>query len=177
MSLKQESAHQRRMQRRAKHVTPATLSLTSLMDIFTILLFFLLVSVSTSQKMPDQNYILLPKSSSEKLPEEVLTVEVSARTIIVQGQLIAETASVQAQADALIGKLKEELDYQAGKSAAPLNDAGVPEREIMILMDSKIPYEVLDKIMKTCMQTEYSKISFGVMQEKAHDEKGKEASS
>lgn len=174
--MKKQTAHQRRMHRRAKHATPATLSLTSLMDIFTILLFFLLVSVSTSQKMPDTNYILLPKSSAEELPKETLTVEVSARTIIVQGQLIADTTAVEMQEEQLILKLKEELDYQAGKSAAPLNDAGIPEREITILMDSKIPYAVLDKIMKTCMLTEYSKISFAVMQDKKK-EPGKETSS
>lgn len=163
--MKKETAHQRRMHRRAKHTSPATLSLTSLMDIFTILLFFLLVSVSTSQKMPDENYIVLPKSTAEELPKETLTIEVSAGTIIVQGQLVAETPVVAAQDLAVIVKLKEELDYQAGKSAAPLNDAGIPEREITILMDSNIPYTVLDKIMKTCMLTEYSKISFAVMKE------------
>lgn len=173
--MKKQSAHQRRMHRRAKHATPASLSLTSLMDIFTILLFFLLVSVSTSQKMPDQNYILLPKSTAEELPKETLTVEVSGGTIIVQGQLIAETAVVENQESALIIALKKELDYQAGKSAAPLNEQGFPEREVMILMDSKIPYAVLDKIMKTCMLTEYSKISFAVMQEKGK-EPGKETS-
>jgi len=174
--MKKQSAHQRRMHRRAKHATPATLSLTSLMDIFTILLFFLLVSVSTSQKMPDERYIALPKSSAEELPKETLTVEVSAGTIIVQGQLIAETPSIEQQEGALIMALKKELDYQASKSAAPLNEQGFPEREIMILMDSTIPYTVLDKIMKTCMLTEYSKISFAVMQDKKK-EPGKETSS
>lgn len=164
--MKEQSARQRRMQRRAKHATPVSLSLTSLMDIFTILLFFLLVSVSSSQKMPDTEYILLPKSTAEKIPEETLTIEVSARTIIVQGRLIAETQSVAGQADVLITKLKEELDYQASKSAAPLNEDGVPEREITILMDSKIPFHILDKIMKTCMQTDYSKVSFAVMQDR-----------
>ncbi len=176
MSLQKPTAKQRRMQRRAKHLAPTTLSLTSLMDIFTILLFFLLVSVSTSQKMPDERYILLPKSSAEELPKETLTVEVSGNTIIVQGQLIAETTQVAAQEGVLIAKLKEELDYQAAKSAAPLNEAGVPEREVTILMDSKVPYAVLDKIMKTCMVTEYSKISFAVMQDKKKPATGGEGS-
>lgn len=163
--MKKDSAHQKRMRRRMKHATPATLSLTSLMDIFTILLFFLLVSVSTSQKMPDSKYILLPKSSAEELPKETLTIEVSARTIIVHGQLIAETEAVRAQNDSVIADLEKELVYQSSKSVAPLNADGIPEREITILMDSAIPYEVLDKIMKTCMRTEYSKVSFAVMQD------------
>jgi biopolymer transport protein TolR len=174
--MSKETAKSRRMHRRAKHATPGSLSLTSLMDIFTILLFFLLVSVSTSQKMPDERYILLPKSTAEELPKETLTVEVSGGTIIVQGQLIAETTAVEKQELPLIAELKKELDYQASKSAAPLNDAGIPEREITILMDGKIPYTVLDKIMKTCMLTEYSKISFAVMQDKKK-EPGKETSS
>ena len=163
--MSEQSARQKRMQRRMKHATPATLSLTSLMDIFTILLFFLLVSVSSSQKMPDSKYILLPKSTAEKAPEETLTIEVSAKSIIVQGQLLADTREVEVQEDRMIAALKKELDYQATKSEAPLNADGVPEREITILMDSKIPYAVLKKIMNTCMQTEYSKVSFAVMQD------------
>lgn len=173
--MKKETAHQRRMHRRAKHASATTLNLTALMDIFTILLFFLLVSISTSQKMPDPNYILLPPSSAEELPKDTLTIEVSDDTVIVQGQLIAATPEIAAQEGALILKLKEELDYRASKSAAPLNDAGIPEREITILMDSKIPYTVLDKIMKTSMLTEYSKVSFAVMQGKKK-EAGQETS-
>lgn len=159
-----DSARKIRMERRRKRNSNVALSLTSLMDIFTILLFFLLVSGSNSQKLPDQRYIVLPKSTAEQLPKDTVTIQVSGQDIIVQGHVIASTTDVMAQDEALIPALKEELDFQASKSTAPLNDEGIPEREITILMDQKMPYEVLKRIMVTCTQTEFSKISFAVLQ-------------
>jgi biopolymer transport protein ExbD len=161
-----KSARQLRLERRHKAPHAGTLSLTSLMDIFTILLFFLLVSVSNTQKLPDSKFIVLPKSSAEELPKETLTIEVGREDLLVKGRLIASTQEILAQEDTLITRLKEELDYQAARSVPTLNEEGIPEREITILMDSKIPYEVLKKIMVTCTQTEYSKISFAVMQDR-----------
>lgn len=159
-----KSARQVRLERRHRRKQNAALSLTSLMDIFTILLFFLLVSSSSSQKPPDQRYLVLPKSTAEQLPKETVTIMVTGTDILVQGHAIASTVAVSDQEESVIPALKEELDYQASKSAAPLNDAGVPEREITILMDQKMPYEVLKRIMTTCMLTEYSKVSFAVLQ-------------
>lgn len=159
-----KSARQVRLERRHKRAQNASLSLTSLMDIFTILLFFLLVSSSSNQKPPDQRYLVLPKSTAEQMPKETVTIQVNRQTILVQGHVIANTDEVIAQEGNVIPSLKEELDYQATKSAAPLNEDGIPEREITILMDQKMPYEVLKRIMTTCMLTEYSKVSFAVMQ-------------
>lgn len=158
-----KSARQVRLERRHKRQQNAALSLTSLMDIFTILLFFLLVSSSSNQKPPDQRYLVLPQSTAEQLPKETVTIQVNRQTILVQGHVVANTQDVIAQEENVILPLKEELDYQATKSAAPLNDQGVPEREITILMDQKMPYEVLKRIMTTCMLTEYSKVSFAVL--------------
>lgn len=164
--MSKKTARQLRMERRLKHAGAPTLSLTSLMDIFTILLFFLLVSGSNSQKLPDSKFIVLPKSSAEELPKDTVTVQVSGKDIIVQGRVVATTPEVDAQDDVVINGLKEELDFQASKTTAPLNEQGLPEREITILMDRQIPYEILKKIMVTCTQTEYSKISFAVLQDK-----------
>lgn len=159
-----ESARQKRLERRHKRKANGALSLTSLMDIFTILLFFLLVSSSSNQKPPDQRYLVLPKSSAEQLPKENVAIMVTGKDILVQGHVVASTEAVAAQDSSVIPALKEELDYQASKSQAPLNDEGIPEREVTILMDQKMPYEVLKRIMTTCMLTEYSKVSFAVLQ-------------
>lgn len=158
-----KTARQLRLERRHKRSEIASLSLTSLMDIFTILLFFLLVSSTNPQKIPDQRYLVLPKSTAEELPKETVTILVNAESIIVEGMVVVSTRDVTAQDDRTIPALREELQIQAAKSAAPLNEAGIPEREITILMDRKIPYEVLKRIMSTCTETEYSKISFAVL--------------
>jgi biopolymer transport protein ExbD len=44
-----------------------------------------------------------------------------------------------------------------------VNDEGVAEREVMLQADRKVPYSLISKIMRTCMETEYSKIAFAVL--------------
>lgn len=162
------SARQIRLERRHKRAQPATLGLTSLMDIFTILLFFLLVSSTNPQKMPDQRFLVLPKSTAEELPKETVTILVNQDSIVVEGVAIARTREMVAS-DAAIPALREELLIRASRASAPLNEAGLPEREVTILMDRKVPYQILKRIMTTCTETEFSKISFAVL--RAEDRK------
>lgn len=156
------SARKVRLERRHKHAQPASLALTSLMDIFTILLFFLLVSSTNPQKMPDQRFLVLPKSTAEELPKETVTILVNEENIVVEGVAIARTPDI-ASSDTTIPALREELLIRASRAPAPLNEEGLPEREVTILMDRKVPYQVLKRIMATCTDTEYSKISFAVL--------------
>ncbi len=64
-----------RMDRRHKrHQNVPTINLVSLMDIFTILVFFLLVNSSNTQQPPGNKSIELPESVAEQLPKETLVV-------------------------------------------------------------------------------------------------------
>ena len=63
----------------------------------------------------------------------------------------------------LIPSLASELKYRAAKTVATLNERGIPEREITILGDEKTPYAVVRKIMATCSENDYAKISFAVV--------------
>lgn len=166
-----KSARARRMERHHKrHRGAATLNLTSLMDIFTILVFFLLVNASNNQQLPDNEDIVLPESTAEELPKEVLTIQVSNQEIIVQGQRVAIVDQVLASEEDVIPALVEELQYRASRSLPVLNDAGQAEREVMIMGDREIPYKLLQKIMVSSNQTPYTKISFAVLK-KAEEEK------
>jgi biopolymer transport protein TolR len=165
-----KSARARRMERHHKrHRTTASLNLTSLMDIFTILVFFLLVNASNNQQLPDNKNIVLPESVAEELPEEVLTIQVSNQSIIVQDTRIADVTEVLAQEDKIIESLVEELQFRASRALPTVNAEGVAEREVMILGDRQIPYRLLQKIMVSCNQTDYNKISFAVLR-KAEEE-------
>lgn len=166
-----KSARARRMERHhARHRGAATLNLTSLMDIFTILVFFLLVNASNSQQLPDNENIVLPESTADELPEEVLTIQVSNQDIIVQDLRVASVEQALQSEDEVIQPLVEELQFRASRSLPVLNEEGVAEREVMIMGDRKIPYKLLQKIMVSCNQTDYTKISFAVLKKAEEEE-------
>ena len=152
-----------RMERRQKRQSNAGINLVSLMDIFTILVFFLLVNSSTTAQPPNAKVIELPTSIAEKLPKETLTIMVSKNTIIVNGRAIVDAQAAMSAAGDSIPALQKELLYQAAKSPAVVNELGIAERDVTIMGDKSIPYKLLRKIMMTCSSAEFSKISLAVL--------------
>ena len=149
-----------RLQKRIKG--QANLNLTSLMDIFTILVFFLLVSSSNPSKLPDAEKIKLPVSIAETEPKETLVVMITKDDVLVQDMKVGSVSEINALKTDMIPALATELKYRASHTVAPLNERGIPEREILILGDEKTPYSVIRKVMATCSENDYAKISFAV---------------
>ena len=159
-----KSARALRMDRRHKrHQAIPTINLVSLMDIFTILVFFLLVNSSNTQQPPNNKTIELPKSVAEQLPKETLVVMVTENDIIVNGRPVEKVSTILSSATDLIPALQAELLFQARKTVVPVNELGIAEREVTIMGDKDIPYKLLRRIMMTCSQSEYSKISLAVL--------------
>ncbi len=161
------TARVNRMARRHRHGKPPTILLTPLIDILTVLVFFLLVNSQNVTNIPDSQQLDLPKSTAETRAEEtVLTVMVNQKSIVVQGVKVADTPSaMQIQGD-IIPELAKELSYRAAKTSPKLNAEGIPEREILILGDKSISYSLLRKVMATSSASDYSKISFAVLRTK-----------
>jgi len=158
-----KSARAIRMDRRQKRQSSAGINLVSLMDIFTILVFFLLVNSSNTAKPPNAKVIELPTSTAEKLPKETLMIMVSKNTILVNGRAIIEVQNAIRSAGDTIPSLQKELLYQASKAPAAVNELGIAERDVTIMGDKTIPYKLLRKIMVTCSASEFSKISLAVL--------------
>jgi biopolymer transport protein ExbD len=158
--MKKSSRARRMARHHGKHKAVATLNLTSLMDIFTILLIFLLVNNNNAAKLPDNQDIQLPESIAQELPTEVLTIQVSPMDIIVEGQKIADTESVRNQEERTVAALVEELNFRASQGLAISPDE---DREIMILADRSVPYAVIKKLMRSCMETPYTQVAFAVL--------------
>jgi biopolymer transport protein TolR len=161
-----KSARARRMERRHKrHRGGATLSLTSLMDIFTILVFFLLVNSSNNQQLPDNENITLPESTAKELPEEVLTVQVSGQAVIIDGTEVANVRQILQSEKETVPALVKELK-QRSESTLPVGNSEKTEklgRQVLILADREIPYKLLQKVMVSCNKTDYRRISFAVL--------------
>ncbi|MED5239282.1 MAG: biopolymer transporter ExbD [Pseudomonadota bacterium] len=158
--MKKSSRARRMARHHGKHKTVAALNLTSLMDIFTILLIFLLVNNNNAAKLPDNKDIQLPESVAQELPNEVLTVQISPSDIIVEGQPIAKTEAVREQEERTVQALIDELQFRASQA---LSVNPEEDREIMILADRDVPYVVIKKLMRSCMETPYTKVSFAVL--------------
>ena len=149
-----------RKERRRK-TKPATLNLVSLMDIFTILVFFLMLNSSEVEMLETSGSIKLPDSTSEKRPENRIVISVSADDLIVQGRRVASVKEALRTAEPMIAGLKRELDYQADRRKQSGRDfAGA----VTILGDRNLPYELLKRIMTTCQHAEFTKIALAVNQ-------------
>lgn len=166
-----------KMSRRAKRMErhhkrgkkKATLNMVSLMDIFTILVFFLLVNSSTVQDIPNAEQIKLPESVAEKMPKETVVIMVNRKEILVQGHKILDVSDVMRTDKQEIPKLKEELIRLARRKIQVKTPDGKPApREVTIMGDEKIPFQLLKKIMYTCTRANYTNISLAVMR-KAED--------
>ena len=151
-----------RMERRHKRSKKGVaLNLTSLMDIFTILVFFLLVNSSQNQP-PSKDDLTLPMSTAQKEVKENLTIMVTERDILVQGTLVASAQEAMALEDDSIPGLLDELKRQSERIKSSSNDP-VKASEITIMGDKEIPYKLLRKLMFTCTESDFTRISLAVM--------------
>jgi biopolymer transport protein ExbD len=138
-------------------------NLVALMDIFTILVFFLLVNSSDVEVLPNTKSLKLPESVANKKPEETLVVMVNNKDILVGGKKVASVQAVMASPTLVIQPLKAELDYQAKRSRVTTPEGTRANREITIMGDRNIPFELLKKVMVTCARASYTKISLAVL--------------
>ena len=161
------SARAKRMERRRKRSKTPMINLVSLMDIFTILVFFLLVNSSDAIQPPNQKVVKLPLSTAEQLPDVTVTILVNEKNILVNGKAVVDVPLVMNLPSDIIPDLQRELRYQASKSVAPVDELGVAQRDITIMGDKDIPYNLLRKIMITCSNSEYTNISLAVLRKAA----------
>lgn len=166
MKLSRRAKRMQQHHRRAKR-SPG-LNLVSLMDIFTILVFFLLVSSSEVQDIPTTKAVTLPDSISLQKPRNTLTIVVTKDNIIFQDKTIAAVADVASLDGDVIEALKKGLiDVVDQKVVAPMAQeaaAGPDQYEIMIMGDREIPYKILRKIIVSCTEARFNNIYLAVVQ-------------
>lgn len=137
------------------------LNLVSLMDIFTILVFFLMVNSGDVEVLSSDKNITLPDSVAEKKPAETLTIKVSANDLIVQGQSLGSLADAEALSTT-IEALNDELVYQASRRPELTEAEQSKGRSVVIMGDQAMPYTVLKQLMTTCSANDYRDISLAV---------------
>jgi len=152
---------QKRAERKSRNQTMLDMNLVSLIDVFTILIFFLLSGASGVELLASPKAVKLPESFTDKAPKETILLVVSGTEILVDGRLVANVADVMATKGDLIEPLKAELDLLGMRAIvrAENQDKG---KAITILGDQNIPYQLLRKVMYTSARANFSDVSFAV---------------
>jgi len=154
-----------RMDRHHKrHKRNVALNLVSLMDIFTILVFFLLVNSSEVQTLPNAKDLELPESIAEERPRETVVIMVTDSDLLVQGRSVAQIADVTSRNELIIPELKAELQRQSERMLRQSAQDDPMEREVTIMGDKEIPYSLLRRVMATATDADYGRLSLAVAQ-------------
>ena len=155
----------RRMKRMSRNkAKPTSLSLVSLMDVFTILVFFLLSNSSSNEALSNPKEIALPTSVVESKARETIVIFVSSEVILIQGEPVMATSDALSSKKEIIVSLREELLKQKQKAIGTSKKAAADSKEVTLLADKKIPFKLLKRIMSTCTSAGYGKISLAVIQ-------------
>ncbi|MFP6624648.1 MAG: biopolymer transporter ExbD, partial [Myxococcota bacterium] len=156
------SRRMKRMSRNRQMVT--RMNLTSLMDVFTILVFFLLVNSSSTEVLETPKQITLPASVVEDKPRETVVIFISLDEVTVQGQAVVRTEDILAMNGQNVPPIAERLT-EVSRNIIGLRTKVVAEtQEVTILADRSVPFRVVKKVMSTCTSQGYGRISLAVLQ-------------
>jgi len=150
-------------QHHLRHRADAQLNLIPLIDILSTLVAFLLVYSTEVEVIQNSKGIEIPQSIAQQAPKQSVVVMITKGDLFVQGERVASVADVQASKDSIIGPLHDALKRPllVGKE---MSERDLAQREITIMADKSLPYDVLKKVMSTCTDADYGRISLAVIQ-------------
>jgi len=149
------------------------INLVSMIDMLTVLVFFLLVYTTTEiDILPSAKDVQLPASMAEQNAREAVVVIISETEILMEGQSLGRISDILASKELIIPSLKRALENQVDRVLT--DDSGKTEeeriagREVTIMADKEIPYQLLKRVMATSTAADYGQLSLAVLQ-KASD--------
>jgi len=154
----------RRIKRMSRNRSAMTkMNLTSLMDVFTILVFFLLVNSGQSEVLDTPKQVVLPESVVESKPRETVVIFISPDEVLVQGESMISTAEIF-ETPGSIAPIVAKLTAIKNSIIGPSTQVVAASQEVTILADKSIPFDVIKKVMSTCTSEGFTKISLAVTQ-------------
>ena len=150
----------KRMDRR--EVKSSTVVLTSLMDIFIVIVIYLLMNQSIGVDVAPPKAIKLPNSVVDTLPRQTVLMTVSNTDVVVQGERVAATADVLDSKEDYIEAVGKRM-LRIKESYIGITDESMANStEVTIMADRSVPFKVLKKLMTTSSSVGYGKISLAV---------------
>jgi len=158
----------RRIKRMGRNRTKISkMNLTSLMDVFTILVFFLLVNSGSVEVLDTPKEVTLPESRVETKPRETVVIFISPTEVLVQGQLVALVDEIIENKPSVLDPIAARL-AQLKESVIGINTRALASsQEVTILADKSVPFIVIKTIMSTCTSEGFENVSLAVTQKGA----------
>ena len=157
-----QSRRIKRMSRNRVKITK--MNLTSLMDVFTILVFFLLVNSGSVEVLDAPKDVVLPESKVETKPRETVVIFVSPEEVLVQGVPAAIVEDIMAAEEGATDQITARLAELKENVLGPSTLAVAGSLEVTILADKSVPFIVIKRIMSTCTGEGYENVSLAVLQ-------------
>lgn len=156
----------RRLKRmaRAKRNRMGALNLTSLMDVFTILVLYLLVNQSAVEVVEPPKDIKLPDSVAESKPKQTVVMMVSEEQILIQGEPIASYDDVLNSKTGVVEPVRATLQRLKENVIGLNTEAVAKSNEVTIMAHRTVPFKVLKTLMSSCTSAGYTTISLAVNQ-------------
>lgn len=158
----------RRIKRMSRNRVKITkMNLTSLMDVFTILVFFLLVNSGSVEVLDAPREVTLPESAVETKPRETVVIFVSPEEILVQGEPAGLVEDVLTGNDVPLNNVRVRLAEIKGNIIGTSTLTVAASQEVTILADKSVPFTVVKQIMSACTGEGYENVSLAVVQKGA----------
>jgi biopolymer transport protein ExbD len=152
------------LRRRKRHQGASNYALVPFIDMMTILVVFLLAHTAEVDILPNTKSISIPQSLSDRKPSAAVVVMVTKDSVFVDGKLVGSIAAVVANPGPIFAPLKAALMAQNDLALGGAQKTDIAKREVTIMGDKSTPYSVLKRIMLTCSEAEYGKVSFAVVE-------------
>jgi biopolymer transport protein TolR len=139
-------------------------ALIPFIDMMTILVVFLLAHTAEVDILPNTKNISIPQSISDRKPSAAVVVMITKDSLYVDGNLVGSVQDLVANQGPFYAPLRTALMAQNDRSIRSAQQTDIAKREVTIMGDKSTPYSVLKKIMLTCSEAEYGKVSFAVVE-------------
>jgi biopolymer transport protein ExbD len=153
----------RMMEHHLRHKADAQLNLIPLIDILSVMVAFLLVYSTEVEVIQNSKGIEIPQSIAKQSPRQSVVVMITKTDLLVQGERITSVTDISNAKENIVASLRDALKRPqvVGQDIAA---SDLANREITIMADKSLPYEVLKKVMATCTESDYGKISLAVLE-------------
>jgi biopolymer transport protein ExbD len=159
----------KRARRTAQHhlrrATEVELNLIPLIDIMSVMVAFLLVYSANVEVIQNSQGVQIPQSVAEEQPKQSVVVMITQEHLFVQGEIVMTVAEIREARTPLIERLRAVLERPLLLTDGVAEDLTM--REITVLADKSLPYEVVKRVMTTCTREGYGRISLAVLEKES----------
>ena len=146
------------------HREDAELNLIPLIDILSVMVAFLLVYSTDVEVVQNSKGVEIPQSTAEVLPKQSVVVMITRDQLFVQGEMVASIAQIRDPGTEVIAPLHAVLARPLVGVDASAQEEALASREITVVADKSLPYEVVKKVMTTCTVANYGRLSLAVIE-------------